>query len=125
MAVWATRVRPHSVTKISPYFLVYGQEPRIPGDPLPPERITNELSDFESIIERINNLQEGNYVLLKNEKKKKFEPPLLGPYRVKKCTPYSTYRLEDLEGRAMKTFVHHNRLVPAYSNEEIIKKPWV
>ncbi|PVU90611.1 hypothetical protein BB561_004805 [Smittium simulii] len=35
-AVWATRIRQHSITKISPYFLVYGIDPRIPGDMLKP-----------------------------------------------------------------------------------------
>ncbi|OMJ27692.1 Retrovirus-related Pol polyprotein from transposon [Smittium culicis] len=31
-AVWATRIRKHSRTQISPYFLVYGVDPRIHGD---------------------------------------------------------------------------------------------
>ncbi|OMJ28601.1 Retrovirus-related Pol polyprotein from transposon [Smittium culicis] len=35
-AVWATRVRQHSVTKVSPYFLVYGIDPRLPGDQINP-----------------------------------------------------------------------------------------
>ncbi|PVU95057.1 hypothetical protein BB561_002078 [Smittium simulii] len=36
--------------------LVYEQDPQIPGNPLPPERLTNELSEYESIIERVNAL---------------------------------------------------------------------
>ncbi|OMJ19487.1 hypothetical protein AYI70_g4691 [Smittium culicis] len=35
-AVWATRVRHHSITKVSPYFLVYGIDPRLPGDQINP-----------------------------------------------------------------------------------------
>jgi hypothetical protein len=31
-AVFATRIRPHSITRISPYRLVYGTGPKIPGD---------------------------------------------------------------------------------------------
>ncbi|OMJ14519.1 Retrovirus-related Pol polyprotein from transposon [Smittium culicis] len=57
MAVWATRIRPHSVTKISPFFLVYGQEPRIPGDELPPTKLLAKLEEFTSTIERVNKLE--------------------------------------------------------------------
>jgi hypothetical protein len=31
-AVFNTRIRPHSITNISPYRLVYGMDPKIPGD---------------------------------------------------------------------------------------------
>ncbi|PVU87824.1 hypothetical protein BB561_006156 [Smittium simulii] len=57
LAVWATRIRPHSVTKLSPYFLVYGVELRIPGDALPSSVLTNELNEYTSMIERISNLE--------------------------------------------------------------------
>ncbi|CDH50265.1 hypothetical protein RO3G_11541 [Lichtheimia corymbifera JMRC:FSU:9682] len=40
-AVFACRVRKHRTTGYSPYFLVYGQEPKLPGDELPPFLLTD------------------------------------------------------------------------------------
>ncbi|KAL7320105.1 hypothetical protein PS15m_000023 [Mucor circinelloides] len=41
-ALWASRIRMHSTTGFSPYYLVYGREPRLPGDVLRPY-ITKEM----------------------------------------------------------------------------------
>jgi hypothetical protein len=43
-AVFAMRVRKHSVTGYSPFYLVYGVEPRIPADHLP-----IDLNDFSGL----------------------------------------------------------------------------
>jgi hypothetical protein len=50
-AVWATRVRKHSVTKKSPFYLVYGVEPRIPGNSTPPY-LWNFKDDDDTIAYR-------------------------------------------------------------------------
>jgi transposase InsO family protein len=41
-AVFAMRVRTHAVTKKSPFFLIYGVHPRIPGDTDPPDSFTDQ-----------------------------------------------------------------------------------
>ncbi|OMJ26426.1 Retrovirus-related Pol polyprotein from transposon [Smittium culicis] len=155
LAVWATRIRSHSITGISPYFLVYGIEPRIPGDPNPPEKLLNPLESYTSTIERLSSLQErrkgafelqeksakdmvsrdnknknnimyqeGSMVLISNEIKKKLDPPLLGPFRIKYRAPFYTYKLETPSGVEVENLVHHNRLIPANTNPENSLKLW-
>jgi len=43
--IFAIRVRTHSVTKFSPFYLLYGVEPRIPGDSQPPRQSMAEWSE--------------------------------------------------------------------------------
>jgi hypothetical protein len=46
-AVFATRVRTHSVTKYSPFYLLYGVNPRLPGDTSPPRESMAPLDELE------------------------------------------------------------------------------
>jgi hypothetical protein len=46
-AVFAVRVRTHATTKFSPYYLMYGVHPRIPGDTAPLESAMQPLDDAE------------------------------------------------------------------------------
>ncbi len=40
--IFAIRVRSHAVTRHSPFYLLYGVEPRIPGDTEPPRESMTE-----------------------------------------------------------------------------------
>ena len=46
-AVFAIRVRTHSVTKFSPFYLLYGVQPRLPGDTGPPRESMAPLDELE------------------------------------------------------------------------------
>ncbi|OMJ23903.1 hypothetical protein AYI69_g4828 [Smittium culicis] len=155
-AVWVTRIRPHSVTKVSPFFLVYGQDPKIPGDALPPLSLVEDLHSYTSTIDRISNLElerkkgiteqirsreamikrheetniigelykEISFILMLNKRKKKLDPVYLGPFRIKKQTEFSTYKLETPVGEELKVLVHHSRLIPAYSQDGKFSGLW-
>ncbi|CDH56331.1 predicted protein [Lichtheimia corymbifera JMRC:FSU:9682] len=51
-AIFACRIRKHRTTGFSPYYLVYGQEPKLPGDELPPFLLTS-TSDTDTTAEII------------------------------------------------------------------------
>jgi transposase InsO family protein len=51
-AVFALRVREHAVTKYSPFFLLYGVEPRIPSDTRPLRSDIIPLDELEQMEER-------------------------------------------------------------------------
>ncbi len=51
-ALFAVRIRKHAVSKYSPFFLLYGVDPRIPGDPSRPELDADQSARLEGIIAR-------------------------------------------------------------------------
>jgi hypothetical protein len=47
-AIFAIRVRTHAVTKYSPFYLLYGVHPRLPGDTNPPSECMAPLDELEA-----------------------------------------------------------------------------
>ena len=142
-AIFSYRIRIHTTTKQSPFFLLYGVQPAIPGDDTTPyvldDSVPEDLPEIrarllESIgqhrqaaIERSkyssarskilfdldvekDELKEGEWVKLLNEKRMKFEPKWIGPFKIRRQTPLGTYQLEDPTGQIKNDLVHRSRL---------------
>ena len=152
-ALFACRVRTHSTTHTSPYYLVYGQHPRLLGDDNHPLDVDVPPQDYHARIEAVqsarqeasrvtyeralrakaardelvqpHNLTEGEWVLVRHEDPQKFESKWFGPYQIMEKMMLGTYRLQDPNGKELAALVHGNRLLRAYiSSTETLKKLW-
>jgi transposase InsO family protein len=137
-ALFATRVHEHAVMKASPFFLVYGVQPRIPSDT--PDTPGSDVSRIDAIANlsdartKANELllarairtkrvrdelvtkksfQPNDWVLIRNESGKKFESKWFGPYRVLQSHPLGTYALSEPNGHVLRTLVNGSRLLEA------------
>ncbi|OLY77777.1 Gag-Pol polyprotein [Smittium mucronatum] len=126
-AVWATIIRKNSVTKISHYFLVYGVEPRIPGDAnyiLESSEIANKENPHYNTSARLINVNESRIEARKHQitamKKMK------GSYDKDRKTiryPIDSWPMTT-KGDQLKVLVNHNRLQPANVEIPDKVKPW-
>jgi hypothetical protein len=109
-AVFACRIRTHTTTKISPFYLLYGRHPHLLGDhnvaspndaePAPHEerlkllqsaRKEAAIATYERALKdkgaqdelvKPHKFQEGEWVLVRHENPLKFESKWFGPYQV-------------------------------------------
>lgn len=140
-ALFATRVREHATSGKSPFYLVYGTHPRLPGDTRPVTSV-RDPAELDSKIMAVNHaraeanevllhkavraqkiqdekvtacsLQPGKWVLVRNEAKQKFESQWFGPYKILKAHPLGTYALAEPGGRVLRNLVNGRRLVDAF-----------
>lgn len=153
-ALFATRIRIHVTTRKSPYFLLFGCNPRLPTDENEPRPFTIE-SNWEDTLRRIETLQhtriqanrrlidravasnrirqhlvrespltEGQWVLVRAEARNKFEGRWFGPYRIVKKMPLGTYQLADPKGKQVKALVNGQRLIPARLRSDTVENLW-
>ena len=152
-ALFASRIRTNSTTKTSPFYLLYGQQPHLHGDPhhaLPSNASPAEHEEHIRIMssarqeatratfERAlrdrkvrddtvtpHTLEVGDWVLVRHETPQKFESKWFGPYQIVQKMLLGTYRLQDPNGRELQVLVHGNRLLKAnISTTDELRKLW-
>lgn len=147
-ALFACRIRQHHATGKTPFYMVYGIEPKLPGDQLLPIINNNDSNDSLRRIEQVNEvnqerdsvyhrlklnattmkqyydkhlkpttqaMEKGDWVLLRNVNRKKFQPRWTGPYKINEIFPLGTYRLEDVQGKSKDDLVHRDMLKLAFT----------
>lgn len=144
-ALFAARVREHAITKRSPYFLVYGVQPRIiadatgqAGTPIEADReeqiqrLTDARSKANELLlihavkkQKIRDsavtktsFKIDDWVLVRNESKQKFESTWFGPYKVVQAHPLGTYALAEPNGRVLRNLINGARLLEANVGED-------
>ena len=135
-AILATRVRVHSVSRVSPFELVYGIKPRLPEDStlteqvqqedrvsrihharaLANERLLKHAVKRQVIRDELvkhHSFEKGDWVLVRNETPQKFQSKWFGPYKVLKSHPLGTYAIQEPNGRVVRNLVNGARLIKA------------
>ena len=131
-ALFATRIRTHATTKFSPFYLLYGVNPKLPGDEVHPtpdqyderidpapflskERATAFQATMAKAIEnkkrwdaKVNEKTKfavGDWVLIQTKKPNKFEAPWYGPYMVIRAEWLNTYILRAPSGKKNEKYL--------------------
>ena len=139
-ALFTTHVCTHTTTKMSPFYLLYGVNFRLPDDasmPIPDrydERIDPALflsrerakALQETIAKAMENKKKwdaqvnsketfavGDWVLIRTKKPKKFEVHWYGPYQIVRAETLNTYVLKEPGGSKNKYLISGDRMKKA------------
>ena len=138
--VWGLRVRTHSVTKHSPFYLLFSVHPRLSGDFAPPGRFLTPLDEAErriAVEDYTDRELEGlevargeaylrtqaqkekdfyfkldDWVKIKNHQKLKFQYSWKGPYIVHGFGYFPTYWLSYPNGKFVKSLLNQSNMAP-------------
>ncbi len=138
--VWGIRCREHEVTGHSPFYLLFGYDPRSLNDPLPPNIIRSDATtpelderavrDLELLGQEraasyvrsvkqakdMNSNRDGHYfeigemVKMKVGNANKFEFSWKGPFIVVGHGPYPTYRLMRPDGMVLDALINQSNM---------------
>jgi hypothetical protein len=152
-ALFACRIRTNQTTKTSPFYLLYGRQPHLFGDPNQALPVDTPPADSEERIKLLQSarqeaaiasyerallakgkrddivtphtLDEGEWVLVRQEGYNKFESTWFGPYQIIQKMLLGTYRLQDPNGKEFGHLIHGNRLIKAHiRTTDELRKLW-
>ena len=141
-ALYLTRIRVHKDSRFSPFYLVFGVQPRIledsdasgtidsPEQRLPTLMHARQLANQRllaravaqgkipnNVLGRTPEFPEGTWVLVRNENKTKLKAKWFGPYKVLKTHFLGTYALQTPQGRVLKHLQNGERLTKAHCSD--------
>jgi hypothetical protein len=144
-ALMAARVTSHNTTGYSPFYLLYGVEPKLPTDDKGITPLEGEVRGYEmpllgkareearkrseargqrnarywdKDIEDGPKFQERDWVLLNNPMHKKWEAKWYGPYQILEVRPLNLFKLSDAKGNALEKLISGERLKCAVVEEK-------
>eukprot|EP00795_Rhopilema_esculentum_P008405 gene8405-biopygen9466 len=118
MVLFAYRVSPNATTGESPFYLLYGREPRLPIDAaliLPDSKLSSSVAKLRAEI--VQNLENAQSIIKSNtqlaqQKMKAYYDLKATPYSIRSKLSPVHFKLRTLDNRPVSVPVHANRLKP-------------